>query len=173
MSKGSFYLRVKNQTRTGSNKIIKIDVLYLNEVLSKCSKCTEPHKNSLLLAQGTMRVHEWDTTRPLIVLYDFTPSAWRTRTIAPVPDRALLRISRSCGTYRRVRFAHYVSFVRCHERHLRMAGIINPFSAGWVSHRSYVPYAMGVRRADLNMARDPIWTPFQRSFWDPKGLVAS
>lgn len=90
-------------------------------------------------------MHEWHTTRPLIVLYDFTPSAWRTCTIAPVPDRALLRISRSCGTYRRVRFAHYVSFVRYHERHLRMAGIINPFNAGWVSHRSYVPYVMGIR----------------------------
>lgn len=61
-------------------------------------------------------------------------------------DRALLRISRfwyAVGAYHHVRSAHYVSFVRCHERHLRMAGIINPFSAGWVSHRSYVPYVMG------------------------------
>lgn len=64
----------------------------------------------------------------------------------PDPDRVLLRISRSwhaTSAYRHARSAHYVSFVRCHERHLRMAGIINPFNAGWVSYRLYMPYVMG------------------------------
>jgi len=102
---------------------------YLSNKSSKHRKKTPYY--SIILSGGTpLRVC---ATWPLIVLYNFTPSAWHARTIALVPDRALLRISQSYNTYRRVRSAHYVSFVRCHERHLRMAGIINPFSAGWVS----------------------------------------
>lgn len=106
-------------------------------------------------------------TRPLIVLYNFTPSAWRARTIVLVPDRTLLRISRSYSTYRRVRSAHYVSFVLCHERHLRMAGIINPFSAGWVSidrmcHTLWICTEMTLVSTKFNL------NPFSARFSKPK-----
>ena len=127
--------------------------------------------NSRGVKKGSESMARMRPIEPLIALFEFTRPAVCGACTGSSPRR-LLRVSRSWHTVTPRNYPiRSLRFIcpRARERHLCTPGIINPFSDGWASYRSFAThthirarsdYARGVAAVRSNAHRTRSFHPF-------------